>query len=432
MKREHMPFKYMGQFKAVAADYEYYLSLSNEPRAVCLTERQMYIMQVWNTYTPWMTRWYNTEDTSEAELRSIAAEIESILMCSCGIPEPSITDRFNSTTYITNTSNSYTETYNTWNTSGQTVSSIAPDLDYDTGDPGNITKAQCLAIEMILDAIIEAAKANKQQLDQPNRDMVKNLGNTLGALGAAGGAAIGVGGAAAAFVGFLGGPYLVLGLALAAVGLGIANLIWTTDLSVFMDEEARQAVLCCMWDNMNGQTLTRDRFQGGVSCGDLTGNAATLATIVQAYLDDLDTYLNFLVTTQGIYEVADFGVLPECGCGEDQDFHLINYPGSPSDCTFTFISRTFGVETWEIEMNTLPNTYWYMSCVDEDSKPYTLVDAEMITGTFNQWSAVRYPSGGFSSFTFNDAIGLDFYILDFYGNPGTPCKLRIKIELPEA
>jgi len=316
MRREHMPFQYMRQFKAFAADFEYYLSLSDKPVSVCLTERQMYILSVWNSYTPWITRWYNTDDASIAGLKAIAAEIEDLLMCGCGVPEPSFTDRLNSQVYITNTATTYETTYNTWNDAGQTVVSIAPDLDYSSGVPGDIDKLLCLALEMLLVAIVEAAKANKSGTEQDNRDMVKNLGNVFGALATAGGVATAAGGAAAAFVGFLGGPYLILGLALSAVGLAVANLIWTTDLSVFNDQTAIDDVKCTLVNNIIGNTPSRPVFQAGLSPNDFASgsNAEKLAAIVQPYLDDLDTYLQWLATAQGLYEVANFGLLPDCGC----------------------------------------------------------------------------------------------------------------------
>lgn len=328
--RYHGPMRYMGNFKAVAIDYEYYLSLSNVPQSVCLTERQMYIILVQNTYTYWATRWYNIDDVSEAELKTIAAELEELMMCGCGIPEPTITDRKTAQTYITDTATSYETTYNTWNTAGQTVASIAPNLDYSSGSTANKDKLLCLALQMLVIDIVEAAKANKQGTGQQNKDMVKNLGNTFGALATAGGSAIAVGGAAAAFVSFLGGPYLVMGLALAAVGLAVANLVYTTDLSVFEDQDAVDAISCTLNNNLIGATPTRARFQGGLSPNAFPSgsNAEKLAAVVQPFLDDLDTYLNWLATANGLYDVSDFGILPECDiCTEEIALTPFGYGG---------------------------------------------------------------------------------------------------------
>lgn len=258
-------------------------------------------------------------------LRNMRCEVK---MCGCcPDPAPSFNDRLASQTYITNTTNEYGDVYNTWNTAGQTVSSIAPDLDHSTGDPVDIDKVICLALEMLMIAIIESAKANKSGTEQQNRDMVKNLGNVMGALGTAGGAALAAGGSAAALVGFLGGPYLVLGLALAGVGLSIANLIWTTPGSVLDNEVAVQDVLCVIKQNMRGATPNRGLFISALVGGDFTpgSDQAQIADIVRPYLNDLSVYLQFLSTTQGLYEVADFGVLPECGCDTDENCFYPNW-----------------------------------------------------------------------------------------------------------
>jgi len=260
----HGPLQYMSNFKAVQIDYEYYLTLSDEPQAVCLTERQMYILSVQNTYTYWGTRWYNTDDVSEAQLKLIAAEIEDLLMCGCGTPEPSITDRFTSNSYMTTTNTFYEETYNTWNDGGQTVVSIAPNLDFDTGDPADIDKVTCANINILLQTIIEAAIAYKQKTTQEKKDITKNLGSVFAALASAGGAAIASGGILAVGMAYLGGPLTVFGLAMAAVGLFIANIVETTDLTVLQDAEAIEEVRCTLTQNLIGENLTRERFMAGL------------------------------------------------------------------------------------------------------------------------------------------------------------------------
>ena len=318
--RSHPPLKWMKNFKAVAIDYEYYLSLDDKPVSVCLTERQMYVLSVQNTYTYWLTRWYNTDDITQKTVEFIAAEIEALLMCGCGVPTPSITDTLNAQTYNTSTATTYITTYNTWNDAGQTVASIAPSLDYSTGDPADIDKLLCLGLNLYLTAIVEQAKAIKQGSLEDSRDLTKQLAGAFGALGVAAGAGTVAGGAAAAVVGFFGGPWFVLGLALAAVGLTVASIVFPIDLSVFTDEEAFNDVYCTMVNNMVGSTPTRALFQGALSPNDFDpgSHAAELATVVQPYLDNLDSYLQFLVAMNGLYDVSDFGILPECACPEDE------------------------------------------------------------------------------------------------------------------
>jgi len=313
-RRYHPPFRYMGNFKAFAADYEYYLTLSDKPVSVCLTERQMYILSVWNSYTPWMTRWYNTEDTSAAELATIAAEIEDLLMCGCGVPTPSLTDYVNSITYNNATSTTYQNTYNTWNAAGQTIASIAPDLDRATGNPVNISRVICSTLSLLLKTITEAARATQQGSLNEAADLTRGLTTVFGGLATAGSAGIAVGGAGAAIVGFFGGPWLVLGLALAAVGTGIAALIMGTQQAAFTDPDVIEQVLCEMQNNIGDNQLTYAEFQNALTPNSLTGAAAELALVVQAYLNDQTTYLQFMTAAQGIYDAADIAGMPDCAC----------------------------------------------------------------------------------------------------------------------
>jgi len=312
----HGPLKNMRDFKAVAVDYEYYLTLSDQPVSVCLTERQMYILSVWNTYTPWMTRWYNTDDVSAAELATIAAEIENLLMCGCGIPQPTITDRLNTRIYNDNSTTVYESVENTWNTGGQTVISIAPNLDWDTGDPIDISKLTCAAIRNLLNAIVAQGKQMNQQTADQNKDQVNVISSALAGLSTAGSAAIVVGGGAAAVVGFFGGPWVVLGLALGAVGAKVATLFMGAPTSVFDDTEAVEKVACAMINNTNDGSMTREKFQGALTPNDFAPGSpeALLAAMVQPYLDDLTVYLQFMSLGNQLYEISDFALLPDCGC----------------------------------------------------------------------------------------------------------------------
>ena len=316
LPRSHPPLKWMKNFKAVAIDYEYYLTLSDQPQSVCLTERQMYVLSVQNSYTYWLTRWYNTDDITQKTVELIAAEIEGLLMCGCGVPAPSFTDYINSASYVTTTQTTYNTTYNTWNDAGQTVASIAPNLDYSTGDPANIDKLMCLAYSLLIATIVQTAKNVQLGSEEDGKDLTRQLTAVFGGLATAGGAATLAGGAAAAVVAFFGGPALVLGLALAAVGTAIASLVWPTDTAVFDDEEAIENVYCTMVTNAVGVTPTRDVFQGALEPNDFAPDSheAKLAAIIQPYLDDLNSYLQFIQLMSQMYDAVPLGLLPECGC----------------------------------------------------------------------------------------------------------------------
>lgn len=314
--RYHGPFRWMGNFKAVAIDYEYYLTLSDEPRSVCLTERQMYVLSVQNTYTAWLTRWYNTDDITQKTVQFIAAEIESLLMCGCGIPQPTITDRLNTITYNNSTTTIYENTENTWNAGGQTVISIAPNLDWDTGDPIDIAKLTCAAIRNLLNAIAAQGKQMNQMTADQNKDLVNGISSALGGLSAASGAAAVLAGLGVGVVGFFASPWLTFGLALGAVGTKIGSLFVEAPPTLFDDTEAIEKLVCVMVNNTNDDTMTREKFQGALTPNDFAPGSpeAQLAEMVQPYLDDLTVYLQFMSLGNQLYEVTDFATLPECGC----------------------------------------------------------------------------------------------------------------------
>jgi len=418
--RYHGPMRYMGNFKAVAIDYEYYLSLSDEPKAVCLTERQMYVLTVQNTYTFWATRWYNIEDTSAAQLQLIAAEIEDLLMCGCGVPEPSLTDRYNTTTYSTTTYATYQETYNTWNDAGQTVDSIAPNLDYDgSNPPEDIDKLICLNLNLLLRTIVETAMKAKQMSDQESRDLVTNLRNVFAAIGIAAGAAMAGGGLLAAAAAFFMAPELILGMAIMAVAAASVVLLAATDLSVFQDAEAYMQVGCTMVANMTGAQLTRARFMAGLDPNEFEpgSNAEKLAAIVQPYLNDLNVYLQFLSTGNGLYDAADIGALPDCvSCPPPGVLHIV---------------AAGGFEAWGSEYRGLDgdgNEKWRLTrlvntgsapcvMVDDVGNYFRIISNTIVVGNFtDQVAWVTLPSPAYGE-NFTGIYPDDITVYSFYRFP---------------
>jgi hypothetical protein len=76
----HGDIKRMSQFKAIAMDYAYYVTLGDEGRLYCLTDKQIYILLAQMDYVGWMTRWYNTEDITQKTLGFIQSELMEKLM----------------------------------------------------------------------------------------------------------------------------------------------------------------------------------------------------------------------------------------------------------------------------------------------------------------------------------------------------------------
>jgi hypothetical protein len=54
-----------------------------------------------------------------------------------------------------------------------------------------------------------------------------------------------------------------------------------------------------------------------------------LAEAVNPFLSDIDTYLQFLVANNGLYDVSNIGALPECGCTPEEN--CFNFKESDHD-----------------------------------------------------------------------------------------------------
>lgn len=313
MRREHLPYRYMSQFKAFFADYEYYLTLSDKPVSVCLTERQMYILSVWNSYTPWITRWYNTEDTSPQELAVIAAEIENLLMCGCGVPVPSVTDRINTQVYNTEVSTTYITNQTTYESDDDTLVTIAPNMTYATGEPADINRMLCLGLEMLLETILSQAAQTQAMTDEENQDLVRQLGAAMSGLAGAGGLALSLN-VGAGVVAAIGGPWALLGLALGGIAVGIASLFVGTPIDALTDEDAIEAVRCTLAQNAMGVEPSFSMFNGLLSPNEFESgsNAEKLAAIVQPFLDNLTVYIQFMMAMSDLYATTLLAALPEC------------------------------------------------------------------------------------------------------------------------
>jgi hypothetical protein len=309
----------MSKFKAVAIDYAFYASLSDEPQSVCLTPKQMYVLSVQNTYSYWLTRWYNTDDINQTIVNEIASEIEEVLMCGCGIPEPTLTDRYNTTNYISNTNTIYDDVYNTWNDAGQTIVSIAPQLDIDTGDPVDIDRLFCLAFRMLINALCQTAIQQAGQDTNGRRDIVKGISAALTGVAGAGGIALGIGGAGAGLVAFIGGPWTLLGLAIGGVAVGIGSLFIQSDVSAYEDTIARDDVLCAIYNKTTGLAMTESAFSNALSDATFSpsSNAGKIATMMQPFLSDQTMYLQFLSLANQLYNVINLTALPDCPCQQN-------------------------------------------------------------------------------------------------------------------
>lgn len=193
---------------------------------------------------------------------------------------------------------------NIWN-DNPTVNNYAPNMVYDpTPTPGNDQrdKAICYAIGAWYDVMKEAAIS-----------YVANQNDALAATGAAGvTAAVSVFGTP--FAGFLAGAIvgaLVKGISVFAAGLTAGRY-----------DAARTDIICCMYDALQGDTLTQARFQASVSsCGfDPDTDSEDVRVLVNALVQEQAVYLSFLKAASTGFDYASFAELPDCLCGNCDEY----------------------------------------------------------------------------------------------------------------
>lgn len=320
------------------------------------------------------------------------------MRCVVPIPccsEPSITDRFTTNNYISATSTTYQETYNTWNDNDQTIISIAPNLDWETGSHTDINKLFCMAFKMLVVALTQTAATQANQDAAGKRDIVKATGAALGGLAAAGGIAIGVGGGAAALVALAGGPITLIGLAIGGVAVAFGSLFIQADNSAMNDQDALAAVANTMYCNTKDAPMTQTAFSGSLEPNEFvtSSHEAKIAAVVAPFIQDTTVYLEFLAIMNQYYDAVNFAVMPECDdCPEPEpQLTLTVHPGwehwSPAFVGFD----DDGYEIWDITR--LANTGYATALIYDPHHSFKFMSEEFISGSWTtQIAYYEYPS----------------------------------------
>lgn len=267
----------------------------------------------------------------DEELRQVCLSIGTQLL---GIPgdcegtenvannccQPSITDVLNAQTYNTNTANTYTTNINQYGVDG--LNTIAPNMVALNTSQDAVNEIMCIGVRMLVRAIVNQANAIKTGNAAQQTSLTSGLATAFGSLSSAGFAAITVGGPAAALVSFLGGPWMLLGLALAGVGLTVASLISSVSADTFTDEDAITDVICEIYDNIKDGDPTYDRVSVALDSETFADgtNADKLAAIVRPYLKNMEMYVQFMVSMSELHNAwtwPDGGV--DCSCDEPVD-----------------------------------------------------------------------------------------------------------------
>jgi len=315
MTRYHLPLRWMSNFKAIAIDYEYYLTLGDEGRLYCLTDREIYILysQV-EAYTGWLTRWYNTEDITQKTVGFIQSDLLEALM-SCVdiqvlIDQAKITASYEATSHQIQSQAVRDILTDRYDGSPTSINPSAPTTNF--GSSGDRYDALCAAITAFVYKFA-AEQANVIRLNE-------------------------VGGAAAiALIAAMLIPglniFLLVGAGIAVLlGFGVIGVSSETAIAALTDQAALGDVICFMRDTLRTQSVTEAHWN---ACMDsypfsVGSHQAIDADFIKATLSD--NYLSVLnMLGQGYDSVLAGDDLPECPCTP------------PAGCT-SFIGGNMG--TW--------------------------------------------------------------------------------------
>jgi len=337
----HGDIRNMGNFKANAADYAYYLTLSDEGRLYCLTDRQVYALQVQLDYIGWMTRWYNTEDITQTTLQYLRADIEERLM-SC-VDVQILVDQANENLITTVTNRAIQSQVLRDVLEGRydgTPTSINPSAptttwDYSGSDDGK--QALCAALMAF---VYQFARA---QADSVRAGQVGGL-------------------VAVALIAALLIPglniFFVVGAAIAVL-LGLGTIGVTTEVAIqaLTDTAALDEVVCYMRDMLQGFSVDEATWSSCLASYPFASgsHAAIVADFLKATL--ATNYLTFLnIIGTGFDAVTDGETVPACPCdGPPPRYVIVN--GLPTyfpDQTETFIDYDGDWDVWEVYSGSSP------------------------------------------------------------------------------
>lgn len=194
-----------------------------------------------------------------------------------------------------------------------TPGSIAPDMDFGgSGSDDDRNTAICGAIYIWIRLLAEAGKVKAEEkqdfidrlLDDVT-DLMRDIGTVLLV-------AVGAGWLSEVW------QSVGVGFLLGAAGLIIQEYVTGPDIEAFNDQAAISEVACCLYSNLADANVTEAAFQAGLTpeCAWSGSNAERIAGLVEAVLQDRDTYLQFLDAWQQSYGLTAGGAALPCDCAD--------------------------------------------------------------------------------------------------------------------
>lgn len=244
-------------------------------------------------------------------LRNMRCEVTMPSTACCG---PSISDRINAESYNNSQAAIYTANMAQFVTDGNSTAELAPNMTTAETPQYEIDKIMCFGLLMFLSSVRDQARGVHALSEEAAQDLIEQLGIAMAGLASAGGLAIGLGGAAGAVVAFVGGPWALLGLALAGIGTGLASEFVTIENEVLTDEDAFNEVLCTMRMNSIGNEPNIEIWQNLLNPNTFApdSNAEKLAALVQPFLNDVQFFIQFVISMSDLEATNIIDSLPEC------------------------------------------------------------------------------------------------------------------------
>lgn len=300
MTRSHPPLRNMGNFKAIALDYEYWLSLSEEGCLYCLNERQVYIILAMSDYVGWPTRWYNPDNIDKFTVQLIQSELmEAVMSCT----DVSILVDQANLNLVRDTTNKALQSQalrdileDRYDGSPTSINPNAPTVDF--GSSGTR-----------LDALCSGLTAFVYQFAQGQADSVR--AGQIGGL------------AAVALIAALLIPglnfFFIVGASIAVVlGLGTIGVSTSVAIAALTDTDALNDVVCCMRDGLKDLSVSEANWLICLSdCSfPLGSNQQIVADFITATL--ADNYLTILnILGEAYTGVIGGASIPVCPCSDE-------------------------------------------------------------------------------------------------------------------
>lgn len=293
----HGEFRHMSQFKAVAADWEYFLSLSDEGNLYCLSDRQVYILLVQCEYIGWLTRWYNTADITQKTVELVQSEVMNSLM-SC--VDVSVLISQAELNLVDSTTNKAIESQalrdileDRYDGTPTSINPNAPTVNF--GSSGDRNEALCAGLMAF---VYQFARA---QADSVRAGQVGGL--------------LAVAAIAALLIPGLNFFYIVGASIAVLLGLGTIGVTTEVAIAALTDTDALDLVVCHMRDTLDAQAVTQANWNACLNTYPFApgSNAAIVADFIKSTLPD--NYLTILnILGQAYTGVIDGDPLPACPC----------------------------------------------------------------------------------------------------------------------